>query len=117
LQFYEPGYVEQFEGFGCTATQWCAAMTIDSRTLDQNTGVENNADCNNYILGGPEPINWAYVTTSGVSQAPADPLFTGTFSAPNFAAVNPDPSKDLMMNPGDTIRIHMFDTLPECALT
>jgi hypothetical protein len=110
LQFYPPGYVEQFEGFGCTATQYCAAMTIDSRTLDQNTGVENNSDCNNYILGGPEPINWAYVTTSGVSQAPANPLFTGTFSAPNFAAVNPDPTKDLMMNPGDRIQIHMHDT-------
>ena len=32
LQFYGPGYVPQFEGFGCTATQYCAAMTIDSRT-------------------------------------------------------------------------------------
>jgi hypothetical protein len=110
LQFYPPGYVEQFEGFGCTATQYCAAMTIDSRTRDQNNGQENTAACNNYILGGPEPINWAYVTTSGVSQAPANPLFTGTFANPNFAAVNPDTTKDLMMNPGDTIRIHMFDS-------
>jgi hypothetical protein len=110
LQFYGPGYVPQFTGFGCSATQYCAAMTIDSRTLDQNTGVFNNADCNNYILGGQEPINWAYVTKSGVSQAPANPLFTGTFSNPNFAAVNPDYSKDLMMNPGDQITIHMFDT-------
>ena len=41
LQFYGPGYVPQFEGFGCTARQYCAAMTIDSRTLDQNTGIEN----------------------------------------------------------------------------
>jgi hypothetical protein len=109
LQFYGPGYVPQFEGFGCTAKQYCAAMTIDSRTLDQNTGIENNTDCNNYILGGPEPINWAYITRSGVSQAPANPLFTGTFSAPNFSAVNPDTSKDLMMNPGDRILIHMHD--------
>ena len=30
LQFYGPGYVPQFEGFGCTAHQYCAAMTIDS---------------------------------------------------------------------------------------
>ena len=110
LQFYPPGYVEQFTGFGCTATQYCAAMTIDSRTLDQANGVENNADCNNYVLGGPEPVNWAYVTTSGQSQAPANPLFTGTLSNPNFAAVNPDPTKDLMMNPGDIIKIHMYDT-------
>ena len=116
LQFYGPGYVEQFEGFGCTATQYCAAMTIDSRTLDQNngpvgtTGTENTRACNAYVLGGPEPINWAYVTRSGQSQAPANPLFTGTLANPNFAAVNPDTTKDLMMNPGDRILIHMHDT-------
>ena len=110
LQFYGPGYVPQFEGFGCTAHQYCAAMTIDSRTLDQNNGVENSATCGNYILGGDEPINWAYITRSGQSQAPANPLFTGTFANPNFSAVNPDTTKDLLMSPGDTIRIHMFDT-------
>jgi hypothetical protein len=110
LQFYGPGYVPQFEGFGCAATRYCAAMTIDSFNQNQNTGRFNNADCNNYILGGPEPINWAYVTKSGVSQAPADPLFTGTFANPNFAAVNPDFNKDLMMKPGDRIRIHLHDT-------
>ena len=110
LQFYGPGYVPQFEGFGCTATQYCAAMTIDSRTLNQNTGLENTADCNNYILGGPEPINWAYITKSGHSQAPANPFFTGTFSNPNFSAVDPNLTKDLLMSPGDRIRIHMHDT-------
>lgn len=110
LQFYEPGWVPQFEGYGCTAHQYCAAMTIDSRTLDQNTGIENTHACDSYILGGPEPINWAYVTRSGQSQASANPLFTGTFSSPNFSAVNPDPTKDLMMNPGDRIVIHMYDT-------
>ena len=110
LQFYGPGYVPQFEGFGCTATQYCAAMTIDSRTFDQNTGVENTAACDNYVLGGPEPINWAYITRSGHSQAPANPLFTGTFAQPDFSAVNPDTTKDLMMNPGDRMLIHMHDT-------
>jgi hypothetical protein len=110
LQLYGPGYVPQFEGFGCTATQYCAAMTIDSRTLDQNTGIENNKDCNRYILGGPEPINWAYVTKDGVSQAPANPFFTGTGANPNFSAVNPNVQKDLLMSPGDRIRIHMHDT-------
>ena len=116
LQFYPPGYVEQFEGFGCTATQYCAAMTIDSRTLDQNhgapgtDGTENTNACNNYVLGGPEPINWAYITRNGHSQAPANPLFTGTLSNPNLSAVNPNPGKDLFMNPGDQILIHMQDT-------
>jgi hypothetical protein len=110
LQFYGPGFVPQFEGFGCDATHYCAAMTIDSRTLNQNNGVENTADCNNYVLGGPEPINWAYVTKSGTSQAPANPFFTGTLSAPNFSAVNPNYVKDLLMSPGDRIVIHMHDT-------
>ena len=110
LQFYGPGYVPQFEGFGCTAHQYCAAMTIDSLGLNQNTGVANTKACNNFILGGEEPINWAYITRNGVSQAPADPLFTGTFTNPNFSAVNPDVNKDLLMNPGDRIRFHMHDT-------
>jgi hypothetical protein len=110
LQFYGPGYVPQFEGFGCTAHQYCAAMTIDSRTLDQNDGVENTAACNNYVLGGPEPINWAYITHSGQSQAPANPLFTGLLSSPNVAAVNPNLNEDLLMSPGDVILIHMHDT-------
>jgi hypothetical protein len=110
LQFYEPGYVPQFEGYGCAATQYCAAMTIDSLDENQNTNQVNNSDCDNYILGGLEPVNWAYVTKSGRSQAPANPLFTGTFDDPNFAAVNPDFSKDLMMNPGDRIVVHMHDT-------
>ncbi|HEV7206947.1 MAG TPA: hypothetical protein VGN18_20265 [Jatrophihabitans sp.] len=110
LQFYGPGYVPQFEGFGCSAHSYCAAITIDSRTQDQNTGIENNADCNNYILGGPEPINWAYITKSGLPQAPANPLFTGTFAAPNLSAVTPDLTKDLLMTPGDRVRVHMYDT-------
>ena len=110
LQFYGPGYVPQFEGFGCTATQYCAAMNIDSRTLDQNTGILNTKACNDFVLGGQEPVNWAYITTSGVSQAPANPLFTGTLENPNFAAVNPNPAEDLLMNPGDRIRVHLHDT-------
>ena len=118
LQFYGPGYVPQFEGFGCAATVYCAAMTIDSRTLDQNhgtpgtVGAENTAACNAYVLGGPEPIYWAYVTRSGQIQdnAQANPLFTGTFTNPNLSAVNPNLAKALFMNPGDRIRIHIHDT-------
>jgi hypothetical protein len=110
LQFYGPGYVPQFEGFGCSAHQYCAAMTIDSFVSNQNTGVDNTSACNNFILGGVEPINWAYITKSGKSQAPANPLFTGTFTSPNLSAVNPDLSKDLLMSPGDRIRMHMHDT-------
>jgi hypothetical protein len=110
LQFYGPGYVPQFEGFGCAKTQYCAAMTIDSFVQNQNTGVPNTSACSNYVLGGPEPINWAYITKSGKSQAPANPLFTGTLTNPNFAAVNPDLTKDLLMSPGDVVRFRIHDT-------
>jgi hypothetical protein len=108
LQFYGPGYVPQFEGFGCAATVYCAAMTIDSRTLDQNTGTENTSACNQFFLGGPEPVNWAYVTKNGVSQAPANPIAAST--DPNLTAVTPDYARDLLMKPGDRIRVHLHDT-------
>jgi hypothetical protein len=110
LQFYGPGYVPQFEGFGCTARQYCANMTIDSFVSDQNTGIDNTAACNNFVLGGVEPINWAYITRSGIPQAPASPLSSGTLDNPNFTQLNPDPAKVLLMNPGDRIRMHMHDT-------
>ncbi|HXD71414.1 MAG TPA: hypothetical protein VN615_16235, partial [Gaiellales bacterium] len=112
VQWYSPGYVPQFDGFGCTARQYCAALTIDSFPANQNTGQFNNDDCNNFPLAGIEPINWAYVTRSGKSQAPANPLATSRDLLDDGVAkaLNPDPSVDLMMNPGDTIRVHIHDT-------
>ena len=111
LQFYGPGYVPQFEGFGCAATpvlrgdddrQPRARTRTPARSTPPPATTTSSA--------AQEPINWAYITKSGVSQAPADPLFTGTFDNPNFSAVNPDYTKDLLMSPGDRIRIHMHDT-------
>jgi hypothetical protein len=109
LQFYGPGWVPQFDGFGCSATKWCANMTIDSLSEDQNhEGVTQNADClNNHNLVGLEPINWAYLTKNGVSQDPANPLDASS----NPTVLNPDLNKDLLMDPGDTLRMHMHDTL------
>ena len=112
VQWYSPGYVEQFNGFGCTAKQWCAALTIDSFSANQNTGQGNNADCNNFPLAGEEPLNWAYITRSGKSQAPANALATSRDLLDDGVAkaLNPDPSVDLMMNSGDTIRVHIHDS-------
>ena len=110
LQFYSPGYVSQFNGFSCTATQYCAAMTIDSVSYDQNDPKNRqNNDClkKNFLIG-IEPVNWAYVTTDGVSQAPANPLFLS--NDPTLSGLNPDPTQDLMMNPGDRLKVHMYDT-------
>jgi hypothetical protein len=109
LQFYTPGWVPQFDGFGCSATKWCANMTIDSLSDQDNTGVQQNADClNNHALVGEEPINWAYLTKDGRSQAPANPLALS--DDPALTGLNPDLNKDLLMNPGDRLRVFMHDT-------
>ena len=108
LQFYGPGWVPQFDGFGCTATKWCANLTIDSLSDQDNTGVQQNADClNNHFLVGEEPINWAYITKSGKSLAPANPL---SLSDGDGTGLSVDPTKVLLFNPGDTLRMHMHDT-------
>jgi hypothetical protein len=109
LQFYTPGWVPQFDGFGCSATKWCANMTIDSVSDNANTGVQQNADClDNHFMAGEEPVNWAYVTNNGKSQAPANPLSLS--NDPNLTGLNPDLNKDLLMNPGDHLRVFMHDT-------
>jgi len=67
------------------------------------------ADClDNHFLVGEEPINWAYVTKSGKSQAPANPLALS--DDPKLTGLNPDLKKDLLMNPGDRLRVHLHDT-------
>lgn len=111
LQFYPPGYVAEALGVSCAATQYCAALTIDSLSIDQNlTKDRQNTDClRNTFWAGFEPVNFAYVTTSGVSQAPADPVSLS--NDPTMAALMVDPTKDLMMEPGDRINVHMFDTV------
>ena len=79
-------------------------MTIDSLTLDQNTGVDNNAACNNYILGGPEPINWAYITRSGALPGAGQPaVHRHVRPARTSPRSTRTTRKDLMMNPGDRI--------------
>jgi len=84
-------------------------MTIDSLSDQDNTGVQQNADClNNHFLVGEEPVNWAYVTKSGKSQAPANPLALS--DDPKLTGLNPDLKKDLLMNPGDRLRVHLHDT-------
>jgi hypothetical protein len=109
LQFYAPGWVPQFAGFGCSATHWCANLTIDSLSDQDNTGVAQNEDClDNHFLVGEEPINWAYITKSGKPQAPANPLALS--DDPTLKGLNPDLSKDLLMNPGDRLRLFMHDT-------
>jgi hypothetical protein len=100
MQFYPPGWVPQPMGIGCTARQWCAALNIDTFSDNENTGALNNTACLNTV--GPEPVNFAFVTKNGKSTAPANP------GAPQHFI--PNNKANLLMNPGDHLTVHLFDT-------
>ena len=102
MQFYPPGVAAKPFGVSCGTTQWCAAMTIDSDSVNENTGVLNNADC--LARTSEEYVNFALITKNGQSQGPADPLrqTAATFTAgPNT----------LVMNSGDQLAVNLHDTV------
>jgi len=105
LQFYPPGYVQQFDGFSCSGTQWCVAMNIDSLSLNPVTGEALNNTCQSSgPLTGEEYVNFAYLTRTGVPQGPPNPI--------NFDVVGsgkPGPNV-LYMNPGDKYNVTLHDT-------
>jgi hypothetical protein len=94
LQFYPPGYTPFIDSTSCSATKWCAALTIDSLECTFNF-----ATCNNNCI---EPVNFAYLQTNGVPAGPPSPQLTdvSTFS-PN--------RNTLMINPGDTLVVSISD--------
>jgi hypothetical protein len=97
MQFYPPGWVNGFDGF-----KYAAAVTIDSFNRQTSPRVNNNLDCLSTV--GIEPVNFALITTTGVSQAPGDPLNND----PNKFAVIPGTT--FLMNPGDTLIVVLHDT-------
>jgi len=103
MQFYPPGWGNVGTGVACGPdnTQWCAALNIDSLSTNMNTGVPNNADCLNRV--GEEYVNYAIITKSGHSQAPADPL------RQTLASFETGPDT-LEMNSGDRLTVRMHDT-------
>jgi hypothetical protein len=103
LQFYPPGYVEQFNGFSCSGTQWCVAMTIDSYSANPLTGESLNPSCAGQV--GLEYVNFAYLTKTGKPQGPPNPL--------NFTFVgsgHPDPGKVAFLSSGDAYTVTLHDT-------
>jgi hypothetical protein len=103
MQFYPPGWgpVSCTDGAGNTDGKWCSALTIDSDPQNMNTGQLNNGACQ--AINGPEPVNWAMITKSGQSIAPANP-FT-PFG--DQASVTAD---TLEYNNGDKLVVNMHDT-------
>lgn len=103
MQFYPPGWGNVGSGVSCGPdnTQWCAALTIDSFSQNSNTGRYNNDAC--LSEAGVEYVNYAMITKSGHSQAPADPLDQ------TLATYETGPDT-LEMNSGDRLTVDMHDT-------
>jgi hypothetical protein len=94
LQFYPPGWTPFIDSGSCSASQYCAALNIDS--LECTFGF---ATCNNSCI---EPVNFSFLQTNGVppgSPAPQNPSL-GTFLGNG---------NTLRMNPGDTLKVSITD--------
>jgi hypothetical protein len=94
MQFYPPGWF-----IGCETDRWCSALTIDSLSQNQNTGLGNNKACG----GAIEYVNRAFITKSGKPTGPPAPLRQNHQS---FTS-NGD---TLFYNPGDILRVVFRDT-------
>ncbi len=102
LQFYPPGWVAWPPGNSCDAKMWCAALNIDSLSEDPINGTVLNSTCQSLV--GIEYVNFAFLTKSGNSQAPASPVNS------TLATFTPDSGQDLFMNSGDQLVVDLHDT-------
>jgi hypothetical protein len=94
LQFYPPGFTPFVDNTSCSATKWCAALTIDS--LECTFGF---ATCNNNCI---EPVNFSYLQTNGVPAGPPSPQLSdvSTFT-PN--------GHTLKISSGDVLAVSITD--------
>ncbi|HEY3834899.1 MAG TPA: hypothetical protein VGO03_21600 [Acidimicrobiia bacterium] len=105
LQFYPPGWVQQFNGPSCSATKWCVALTIDSLAVSNVTGKPINPTCQAQGLVSEEPTNFAYLTHSGTPQGPPDPVHFDFVKSGR-----PSPTKALFLGAGDHYTVTMHDS-------
>jgi len=109
MQFYPPGWIPwptwqvAVGASSCSATQWCAALNIDSLSFNPVTNQMNNPACQKKV--GEEYVNFAFITKNGKSTGPANPV-----DATTAGTYTPNPSKDLFMNSGDRVRVQFTDT-------
>jgi hypothetical protein len=94
MQLYPPGNPPFVDSESCNDTQWCAALTIDSLECTAEF-----ATCNSSC---EEPVNFGFIQQNGVPTGPPSPQES------DVATFTPN-NETLLMNPGDTIRIHMSD--------
>jgi hypothetical protein len=94
LQLYPPGYTPFVDSESCSATKWCAALTIDSLECSFQFAT-CNPNCE-------EPSNFAFLQTNGIPAGPPSPQLAdvSTF-LPN--------SSTLLINQGDVLQISITD--------
>jgi hypothetical protein len=108
MQFYPPGWIQwptwqvAVGASSCNPTMWCAAMNIDSLSLNPVTGQTNNSTCLSKV--GEEYVNFAFITKNGKSTGPANPV-----GATTAGTYTPSPA-DLFMNSGDHLNVAFTDT-------
>src|SRR5437763_5392340 len=108
LQFYPPGWVPwptwavAIGADTCNPTRWCAAMNVFSLLEDPVNGTLQNPTCASRV--GIETFQFAFVTKSGVAQAPANPIDS------TLTTFTPDPGRDLFMSAGDQLQVSLHDT-------
>ena len=99
MQFYPPGWLFALFGQG-TATQWTAALNIDSFQDNANTGQSNNPACS--AITNDEYVNFAFIQTDGVPFPAGSPSPLGPVVRTN--------ANTLRMNPGDELIVTLADT-------
>jgi hypothetical protein len=95
LQLYPPG-------INCSNTTWCAALTIDS--LQAQFGALHGPGSPPNAIANPncaEPVNFAFITHSGMPTGPPGPDSTAPIPVTNDV---------LSMNQGDSLTVSMHDT-------
>jgi hypothetical protein len=94
VQFYPPGEAPFPDNISCDNSHWCASLHIND--LECTLGfVTCNPNC-------VEPTNFAFIQTNGVPTGPPSPQLS------DAATFTPN-ANTLLMNPGDAIRVHIFD--------
>jgi hypothetical protein len=106
MQFYPPGWLFALFGEG-TATQWTAALNIDSFQSNDNTGGLNNPACR--AITRDEYVNFAFIQTDGVPFPAGSPSPLGPPVSTN--------DKTLLMNPGDELIVTLEDTTQGLKIT
>jgi hypothetical protein len=94
VQFYPPGFAPFFDNISCDNTHWCASLHIND--------LECSGKFHHCNTNCEEPTNFAFIQRNGVPTGPAGPQVA------TLASMTPN-DETLLMNPGDKLRVHIFD--------